>query len=140
MAAGRLTKQTSRLLRRTVVKSRRDLSASNTRPADLERFRDFRCFEPLRLHCAHLGGIYRGAPPLVDAAGLGLGDTLEACARGEGSFRGDRLFGPPQYAPRGRMARTNCPALRVELSQCSGIGVRVPASCQSGVPMKIAQI
>jgi hypothetical protein len=33
--------------------------------------------EPLRLHCAHLGGVYRSRAALVDASGLGLGDPLK---------------------------------------------------------------
>jgi hypothetical protein len=32
----------------------------------------FRGAMPLRLHCAHLGGIYRSGAALVDASGLGL--------------------------------------------------------------------
>jgi hypothetical protein len=31
----------------------------------------------LRLHCAHLSGVYHGRPPLVDDGGLGLGDPLK---------------------------------------------------------------
>jgi hypothetical protein len=31
----------------------------------------------LGLHRAHLGGVYRGRPPLVDARGLGLRDPLK---------------------------------------------------------------
>jgi hypothetical protein len=31
----------------------------------------------LRLHCAHLGGVYRSGPPLVDAGSLGFGDPLK---------------------------------------------------------------
>jgi hypothetical protein len=41
------------------------------RPADLEGLRDLGCPEPLRLHCAHLSGIYRSRAALVDASGLG---------------------------------------------------------------------
>jgi hypothetical protein len=31
----------------------------------------------LRLHCAHLGSIYRSRPALIDASGLGFGDPFE---------------------------------------------------------------
>ena len=57
----------------------------NRGAADLEHLCDFRRANPLRLHFAHLGGIYRSRPPLVDAFGLGLGDAPQAssgCRRG----------------------------------------------------------
>jgi hypothetical protein len=43
----------------------------------LRAFAIFEAPNPLRLHFAHLRGIYRSRPPLVDARGLGLGDPLK---------------------------------------------------------------
>jgi hypothetical protein len=49
--------------------------AIDRRAADLEGLCDLRCPKPLCLHCAHLGGVYRGRPPLIDARSFGLGDA-----------------------------------------------------------------
>src|ERR1700730_10436935 len=47
------------------------------RAADLEGLGDLRGSKPLRLHFAHLGGIYRRRAALVDTFDLGLGDALK---------------------------------------------------------------
>jgi hypothetical protein len=96
--------------------------AIDRRAADLEGLCDLRCPKPLCLHCAHLGGVYRGRPPLIDARSFGLGD-----AHGFFGFLGIRVS---LFASAARPYQNKNPTSAIGLTAACATGLE--GWCRSG--------